>query len=614
MNYILKMKNKLLLFSVFIYFFISALLILIFDSWEFIKQISILIPVFLSTNVLSEEYENKRHGIILTTNTSTYKLVIKKFITSFIIGQILLIFLFLLAWLKGIELNILEKYSIILMYSLFLSLLGLLISNITKNTVIGYIVPSIYCLLQIIIGFSYLEKHVPLIATSINIQLEEHIFINNIYFTIISIVVLVIINLFYLSKGEKIRRNVISTAIILIICCCTILGIYNLIKFNIESVYGKFINNKPIYIIGTKDKKIADYLNSKNIHFLSKDIITKNDIGEYDTIIISSRNSSLIKSTKNLLNLNLLLKNNSVVSNKFGIYNISSYRLLLKNPFNKNTLVSLVECTNTNDLDSIINIPKGRFLGVKNGKSMIKSNYSLNKFNILDVIKNSTILDDNCWLTNKNNDTTLLYKNINTKDSNNISNLWEMINNSLKTFTTDDKTNSTLKVYFKEKQNNNDKFLSIYVNDTKSLESDSLYNIYNNICYEILGNEVFRNIKDPDLKEGWIAYMTNVYIPTNILNKYHSKPFNINPITLEGIKSSYLDQIKQSNDNNKENKTDKVILASKMLNSINNKGKIENFIKDISIIDKTLTNSELKKIYSNYVGSKISENDFNNFK
>ena len=616
MNYILKMKNKLLLTSIFIYFFISALLILIFDisSWDFIKQISVLIPVLLSTNVLSEEYETKRYGIILTTNTPTYKLVISRYLISFLLGQVILILLFLLAWLKGVEPNILEKYSIVLLYSLFLSLLGLLISNITKNTVIGYIVPSIYCLSQIIIGISYLEKYMPLIATSINLQLTEHILMGNIYFTIFSVIVLLIINFFYLSKGERIRRNLIFSTIMLIICCCTILGIYSFIKYNNESAFGKFIYNKPIYIIGNEDKKIANYLHSKNIDFLSKDTITMNDINQNNTIIISSKNSSFVNNTKKLLDLNLLLKNNSIVSNKSGVYNISSYGILLENPFNKDVLLSLIECTDTDDLDCIINNPKGNFLGVKSGQPMIKSNYSLNKFNLSNVIKNSTILNNDCLLMNENNTTTLLYRNINAKDAINISNLWEMINNSLETLNINNKTNNILKVYFKEKQKNNDKVLSVYINDTKSLESDSLYNIYNNICYEILSNQTFKNIKDPNLKKGWIEYMTNVYIPTNILDKYNSKPLALDSITLEGMKSSYLEEIKLSNDNNKENKTNNVILASKMLNSINTKGKFENFIKDISTKDKTLTNSELKTIYSNYVDSKTSKNDFNNFK
>ncbi|WP_164968200.1 hypothetical protein [Clostridium tetani] len=362
-------------------------------------------------------------AIILTTNTPTYKLVISRYLISFLLGQVILILLFLLAWLKDIEPNILEKYSIVLLYSLFLSLLGLLISNITKNTVIGYIVPSIYCLSQIIIGISYLEKYVPLIATGINLQLTEHIFMGNIYFTIFSVIILLIINFFYLSKGERIRRNLIFSTIILIICCCTTLGIYSFIKYNNESAFGKFIYNKPVYIIGTKDKEIAKYLDSKNIDFLSKDTITMDDIKQNNTIIISSKNSSFVNSTKKLLDLNLLLKNNGIVSNKSGVYNISSYGILLKNPFNKDVLLSLIECTNTYDLDYIINNPKSNFLGVKNGKPMIKSNCSLNKFNISNVIKNSTILNNDCLLMNENNTTTLLYRNINAKDAINISNL-----------------------------------------------------------------------------------------------------------------------------------------------------------------------------------------------
>ncbi|RXI57058.1 hypothetical protein DP131_06190 [Clostridium tetani] len=552
-------------------------------------------------------------AIILTTNTPTYKLVISRYLISFLLGQVILILLFLLAWLKGIEPNILEKYSIVLLYSLFLSLLGLLISNITKNTVIGYIVPSIYCLLQIIIGISYLEKYVPLIATGINLQLTEHILMGNIYFTIFSVIILLIINFFYLSKGERIRRNLIFSTIILIICCCTTLGIYSFIKYNNESAFGKFIYNKPVYIIGTKDKEIAKYLDSKNIDFLSKDTITMDDIKQNNTIIISSKNSCFVNSTKKLLDLNLLLKNNGIVSNKSGVYNISSYGILLKNPFNKDVLLSLIECTNTYDLDYIINNPKSNFLGVKNGKPMIKSNCSLNKFNISNVIKNSTILNNDCLLMNENNTTTLLYRNINAKDAINISNLWEMINTSLETLNTNNKTNNILKVYFKEKQNNNDKVLSICINDTKSLESDSLYNTYNNICYEILSNQILKNIKDPDLKKGWIEYMINVYIPTNILKKYNSKPLCLDSITLEGIKSSYLEEMQLSS-NNKENNIYKVILASKMLNFINTKGKIESFIKDVSAKDTPLTNSELKTIYSNYVGSKAAKNDFNNFK
>lgn len=614
MNYILKMKNKSLLLSAYIYFFISALLILIFDiaSWEFIKQISVLIPVFLSTNVLSEEYENRREGIILITNTPTYKLVISRYCVSFIMGQLILIPLFIIAWLKGIEPNIITKYSIVLIYSLFLSLLGLLVSNITKSTVAGFIVPAIYCLSQIIIGTAYLEKYIPVLITALNIELNEHIIVSNIYFMLFSIISLFLINVFYISKGEGIRRYVILTVLSISIIGGISAGIHYIAEYNKETVFHNVILDNPIYIIGAKDTNIANYLSNKKLKFISRDTITKDDINNRNVVIVSSKDSSLKNNAKELLKLNLIIKNNYIISKQNGVYNVSSYRILERNPLSKNNWLALIECTNTNDLDSIINTSRGNFLAVKNGKPMIKSNYSFDKFDFSNIINNSIILNSNCWLLKENSFSNLLYRKINKKDAGNISNLWMMINESLDGFYNNYEAASFLKVYFKENVKNNNEPNSIYISSTKSLETDSSYQIYTSICYEFLNKQIFKNVEDTTLKQRWIEYMTNIYIPTIILDKYKDAPLSMNAFTLQGMITSYKQQIKSIN--TEEDKADNSILSAKLLYTLNAKGKLKDFIKDISMANQKLSNSDLKKIYSKYAGKTSAESDFDSFK
>ncbi|MFD3158838.1 hypothetical protein ACFIJ5_18680 (plasmid) [Haloimpatiens sp. FM7330] len=158
-KYSLKIKNKSLTFSIILYYITCIFLILFADLWELVKLTSVLIPIALCTNVLSEEYDNKREGMIIPNGTPLYKIVFGRYFISFFISELLILSLFFIARISNhLEGDpFLNHFIIVFIYSLFLTLLGLLISNITKNTISGYAVSIGYFIFQLIAGNFLLE-------------------------------------------------------------------------------------------------------------------------------------------------------------------------------------------------------------------------------------------------------------------------------------------------------------------------------------------------------------------------------------------------------------------------------------------------------------------------
>ncbi|CDI48701.1 hypothetical protein BN906_00676 [Clostridium tetani 12124569] len=206
-KYSIKTKNKFSILSVGLYYITCIFLILFADLWDFVKLTSPLIPIILCTNVLSEEYDNKREGMILPNATPLYKIVFLRYFINFFISQLMIVSLFFIAWLtkyyKGL---FLKDFIVLFFYSLFLTLMGLIVSNIAKSTIHGYSVSIGYFIFQIVVGNFLFGKYCPILASSFSLTLKEHIIMSNLYFMIaISIILFFIIYYIYVVR-KKLKK------------------------------------------------------------------------------------------------------------------------------------------------------------------------------------------------------------------------------------------------------------------------------------------------------------------------------------------------------------------------------------------------------------------------
>ncbi|MEG2893394.1 MAG: hypothetical protein RR840_08545 [Clostridium sp.] len=615
MNYLLKIKNKALVSSVLLYVIITTLSLISFGVaiWGIILATCPLIPVFLCTNVLTEEYDQKREGIVLITATPIYKLVLTRYVISFFYGQVFIIFMFLVAWLIGAEANVVRKYLITLIYSGFLSLLGLFLSNISKRTLIGFIVPTLYCMIQVIVSPYIFENSIPALITSLNLDLNEHIILSNIYFMLISIIVLFILNIFYLSKGEGIRHIIIKSTSIAVLIFAVIGISYTYLQNQRNTISSTIINNNPTYIIGTRDSAIAKYLDKRGISYIIQDDPKLSNSTENNIVILSSNNSKLINHTKKLLNLDINLNRDGVVSSNIGIHNATSYRSLFKNYLNSKNDLVLIETNNLKDLDIVLNEKKGNFLAVQGGKPLAKSPYTLDKYNMKSIISSSDLYNENSWILRKDRDTAMLYNNISEKDSKYILSIWKEIHKVVQTNILGENNYKYINVYFKKKPtNNNGDNISIYIKNTKRLESDSMIRLYNNMSNAYLKSDVLKPIKNETIKQGFASYITYVTIQNSIVKREsHPKLCEL----LESKDKWFIEEMKFSTTKTfNKLPEDKQYFASEMLSLIKDPKDVLNFIRDISNSTKELNDSELEEMYSKYVGEKIATTQFNKLK
>ncbi len=219
LKYHLKQQSKIM-FGVAATF---MLIVLVFNmcnmsrEWYIMDSIIALLPMFFVGNIFSSEIENGTDFLIFTSRTPKYKILIQKYASTWVISQIVIAIIYISAVIMGFEKSFFGLIALIL-YSTVLSLVALLFSNITGKTLIGYSAALSLWSLQMMLSTKWHESH-PLLALNINLLEKSVQFWSNILFMIVLIVMLMILNLFLVSKGEHLRKNLIykGTSIVIII-------------------------------------------------------------------------------------------------------------------------------------------------------------------------------------------------------------------------------------------------------------------------------------------------------------------------------------------------------------------------------------------------------------
>ncbi|WP_129582154.1 hypothetical protein [Clostridium niameyense] len=488
-----------------------------------------------------------------------------------------------------------------------MTLLGLLISNITKNTITGYGVSMGYFIFQIVGGNFILGKYCPILATSFNLTLKEHIIINNLYFMIIISIILFLINLLYISNEKKIKRCVLKiTGLALIIFSIIILR-NKYIDYKKSALVSKIISNnkETVYIIDKQNERLFSYCKSKNISFLTEDNVSLEKYKDKNIIVISKYDSRLINNIKDKLKLNMGLDKRDLILEDHGIYNVSSYRILLNNPLNKENKILLIETRSLNrkDLDVLLNGKQGSFVAVKNGMILATKIYDTKHINIDNFFEDVSTCQSNSWKIKKNNKAQMLYRNIEKKDSEKLFCLWYKIKKIIDKNIKCDNCKEHFQVYLRDDNIKlEENFIPFKIELLLDLEQEREYKVRDMFSKKYLDEKGFKFIRDNRLKDGWMEFINQVIIYPSI---YNDNSFG----------NEYIRIMKQKTKEERELTTedDYIYLSGKILFLIENNNKRMEFIREIINRDSYIDNNEIEKIYSKYVGIKIAKDQMKYF-
>lgn len=219
---IYKTRPKTLLLGtvlLFLYTLIATLGMKDMISWFYIKLFIIIFPVFYTSNAISNEYEYGRGSIIFTTKTPIYAYGFKQFLAALIGNSLMMTIMYLSAYAAGLEYNILGFIPLVA-YACFLSSLSFLTSNLTHKNAAGFAVAILYWGLFFMAGTLGNESLMPF-SIIINLNLAYDIVWYNVLSMFCFSLILFLISIWYLGRGEGIRSKLtyvgVPTTILLVI-------------------------------------------------------------------------------------------------------------------------------------------------------------------------------------------------------------------------------------------------------------------------------------------------------------------------------------------------------------------------------------------------------------
>ncbi|NOH16670.1 ABC transporter permease [Clostridium cochlearium] len=235
LKYYLKQQSKIMKGIAATFVTLVILLNLSSDGreWYMFSIIITILPLFFTSNIFSSEVENKRDFLIFTSRTPKYIVLMQKYLAMWLMSEGIIFIAYLSAIFSGFEKS-LFSFMIIVIYSTVLSLIGLLVSNISNNTLFGYGVSVGIFISQMMLGATWHEKY-PFLSINVNLINRSVKIWSNILFMIILIIILIILNLFIVSRGEHIRRKLTcngTAGVILVFIIC--LFLYNSFFLKLE--------------------------------------------------------------------------------------------------------------------------------------------------------------------------------------------------------------------------------------------------------------------------------------------------------------------------------------------------------------------------------------------
>lgn len=590
------------------------------ENWYTIKIFSVMIPLFMISNVISEEYVNEREGILFTCKTPIYKQMLIRMIYAWIFSEFMLFICYLTAFFKGYESDF-SRFIALLVISTFLSIIGLTSSNFSKRPLLGFIVPLAYYMFFALQGAMFNEKFE--VISVINIILTSQILWGNILSLALITAILIVINVWYVGKGEKIRKPLSIVTTFTVIIGVTAVGIYAYNNYSKAILPSKILNSKDtVYILDSENVNAESFLKKKGVKYFHDTDIKADDISKNNVVVVADSNYKNALNETNFIN-KINLDDDGLNVNYFNIVDTSGFRVTTLNPTNNKKYMILMESKDWNEkeLNLLFDEKEGSFIAEKEGVCLAKSNYNLESYN--DMVDNLKLYNDKAWLMKRKEDVRILYRDI-PQAKVSVSDLldtWYIAHKEISNMVEDNIPN-TIQVYFrgKPKEGLNQNAIKLELNDRRLLDPPKLSEerFMESISSVALQSIVTKNIEDEDIRTEWSNYLfrTKMVPAFRSLDKeildynYKTTGGDIDAFYGDYYKSIE-EEINRVAKNIYSDRSNIGIAAKNILYSVDDKNKsLNKAIEEIYKSDNSIDESDLKEIFTKHYGSEKAENVF----
>jgi hypothetical protein len=613
LKYNYKMQSKIIIRGMMVFIILSIVgnISRDYNTWHYMKGLLIVMPVFLISNILSEEYACFREGILFTCRMPVYRQMLKRFLWSWAFSQVLILIAYLSAFFVGLEYNF-SRYIALMIISTFLSLLGLTASNISRKSLVGFAIPLAYWGLQMVLGFKFNES-IKLFSVIVNVEIiTQMVWMNLIVLFILSVIML-IFNIWYVGKGEKIRIPLLKYSAIVLVVAFMGTGICYFIHYSKDTAASKILRDKDtIFVIDSDNSSVYEFVNNRKINYTHlKDF----DIKKTDNNIVfitesNSPNLKIIKEKNNFMK-KINTNNEGVEVDDISVLNGSAYRAVCLNPENNKQQLVYMEstCWNEKSLELLFNEKRGNFIAVKDDICLAKSYYNVKNISSLsDKIK---LRYKNSWLMKKKGDVRVLFRDIPKAGVkiDDIVDIWAITYEELNKRVKEKIDVNTLQMYYRDNGENLHKnAVKVEIRDRRSFEPakftrEPFVEIIPDSAIEQL---IFKNIEDNAIKGAWSDYLKNTIIIQAFGERADKEFLEINyHKDIRNYPKEYIENIenRMKSISNKEDYkiSDAYYVAVYMLNSLyNNTEDLSTFIDEIYRTENKINNKELESILSKY--------------
>lgn len=212
------------------------------------------------------------------------------------------------------------------------------------------------------------------------------------------------------------------------------------------------------------------------------------------------------------------------------------------------------------------------------------------------------IVDTNGWFIKKNTTTQLLYKDLEKKDVNYLFSLWNNIKNIIDKKFNNTNYNKQFQVYFRKNITDlQPNFIPLKIEMLLDLEKEKDYKIIEALYKGYLEEKGLKFVSDKKLRYGWIEFINQTIIYPELYNNIE-------------YEDNYIKKIEEeTKEGNQYSQGNGQYFAGKILSSIKDKNKRLDFISEIMNHTSEISNSEIEKIYSKYIGLDVAKNHMGYF-
>lgn len=481
------------------------------QTWATARTFIILLPVFFTSNVISDEYENHREGFVFVTSTPIYKQSIVKFVYGFLLSHGFILLAYLSAYAVGLETTFSHWFTIIVC-SLFLSLLGMTVANLTKQSLLGVGVSLIYWTVMATLGYS-LNEDLWFISVVLNIGLTSQVVWNNVWSLLGLSYVLILVNIWIIGKGEKIRKPLLITNVSLIIVAVGLMGGYQYKLGQGASTSSHLISSihkkENLVVLAGADQVVETELIKRNIPYVVSQNIQPEDLKQHNVILISSNEKviedAILKSLESEVKITMTEMGINVEGKE--IYHGDAYRLISENPVNTNKSVLYLNARKWTEgsFSYLLDHISEGLLVLQEGKPVATSNFIKGQ----SPAKRLELLDKG-WFVKGDATSHILFKNLAEAKANQFLKIWQPISEHVNKMLPKDMQMHALQIIdAKLDQALSSEVLSINYDSMKELEPYRLggRDWIEKISTSMLSQTYFKNIENPELRFVFSKYI-----------------------------------------------------------------------------------------------------------